>query len=210
MQDAAGPPFIIDPSLRAGLEGQAYVVLRPTGSIVEQFRTARQRLRVQLIGQPVTHPNSAHVTIKGFSRGSDLEAVERVVDRWAAQVGPLLIRIEDVDVFGPPTKAVIFKVTKTDDLKHAYATIFAESDAEGLPYFLTSPRRTVDEWDFHVSIVYCATLSDDDWLRAVDDARSLAVEPAECIVHEAELVHYLGGEEYSRRVPLRGAATQRR
>ncbi len=210
MQDAAGPPFIIDPSLRAGLEGQAYVVLRPTGSIVEQFSTARQRLRNQLTGRPLTHPNSAHVTIKGFPRGSDHAAVERVVDRWAAQADPLLIRIEDIDVFGPPTKAVIFRVTKTDALKRAYTTLFAESDAEGLPYFGTSPRRTVDEWTFHISIAYCERLSDEDWSRAADDARSLAIEPADCIVREAELVHYLGGEEYTRRVPLRGAATQRR
>lgn len=59
-------PFMDTPEQLAGLEGQQYVVLRPTAAVAETYRNVQDASLARL-GAPIRGPHTGHVTLRGFA-----------------------------------------------------------------------------------------------------------------------------------------------
>ena len=183
------------------LQGQAYVVLRPRGSIEDLFRETLRTLRQQLEELPITHPNSAHVTIRGYPTGVDLMTVNRVVDEWASGLVRLELNVQRIGIFDAPAKVVILEIEKTPELSHAFTRLLDLSEGAALPSFEAAPQ-TADAWTFHVSVLYGKNLSDDSWNAVRTITAGLESPPATYTAKHAELVNYSESGEQARIVPF--------
>ena len=181
------PAFMTDPTHLSALAGQKYVVLRVGGDVERLFEETQRRLRERLAGLPVGFPNTGHVTLKGYPRGTDHDAVTRVLDRWSSEMPPLSIETERLSHFGPPHQVVILQVKKTEALSRAYCRVAELSNQAGLP-LLPQGGRPVEEWVFHISMAYCKALPEQEWARVVELVAGMSVPPARYVAEDAELV----------------------
>ena len=85
-------PFIDDPNHLTLVNGERYVVLRPTGIVARAYAEVQAAVRRKLFGSLVSFPAQGHVTMKGFPRGTALIDVQKVVRQWAASVPPQIGR----------------------------------------------------------------------------------------------------------------------
>lgn len=187
-------PFISDPGHLAALEGQRYIVLRPSGVVVEEFEKVRSSLRALIEVDAVSSPSFPHVTFIGLPSGTSLEDVQDLAARWAEQTPPLPIEVEGVSTFPPPFQGVIVQVTKTPSLSTALRAIRQISAEVGLPQW-PERRPSVEDWIFHMSVAYCSKLPEHEWEVVVDQASKLTPGSASCLATEAEVVAYDGLEE---------------
>lgn len=189
-------PFISDPGHLAALEGQRYVVLRPSGDVVEEFEKVRSSVR-RLVGfDALPSPSFPHVTFIGFPSGTPLEDVQRLAARWAEQTPPLTIEIEKLSTFPSPFQAVIVQVAKIPSLTAALAAIRQLAADVGLPQW-PQRRPSVEDWVFHMSVAYCSSLPQPEWEAIVDGTARVPLETPYCLATEAEVVAYDGLVEHS-------------
>ena len=186
-------PFIDDPNDIARLEGQRYVVLRPTGAVPDVHGQVRSLAKERLAGLDVSYPARAHVTLTGFPEGTHLEAIRELVAEWAPTVAPLQIEVERVSSFPSPFKIVIVQVRKTTELFDALASL--RGRATGRKFGELSLIRPAD-WIFHMSVAYCSSLSVSTWADVSQFLETLAVPTARCVVGEVEIVAFDKGREY--------------
>jgi hypothetical protein len=186
-------PFIDDPRDIARLEGQRYVVLRPTGAVPHVHRQVRALARERLADADVSYPATAHVTLTGFPAGTELDAIRELVGEWARTVAPLRIEVERVHHFPPPFQIVMVQVRKTRELFDALASLRGRVKDRRLPDM--SPIQPAD-WVFHMSVAYCASLSASAWAEASQVFDALRVPKAECVVDEVEIVAFDERREY--------------
>ncbi len=78
-------PFMTDPAALASLEGQQYVVLRPTAE-VGAFYAAEQRTLLDRLPSALPHPNTGHVTLRGFAEPDRLAEATRLSRRAKCRV----------------------------------------------------------------------------------------------------------------------------
>lgn len=103
------------------------------------------------------------------------------------------------DTFPAPWQIVIARLARTASIVSAYATLtnaLADTDLRRLD------ERSIDDWTFHMSVVYGKALDGDAWSaleRSV--TREYDEHPTE-VVSEAELVWYSGGVEHHEVMPL--------
>lgn len=57
-------PFMDTPDQLASLEGQQYLVLRPTGAVAEVYREIQETALDRLV-IPARRPHTGHVTLRG-------------------------------------------------------------------------------------------------------------------------------------------------
>ena len=181
------PPFMTNPAHLTVLAGQKYVVLRVGGEVGRVFQESQELLLARLRGLPVGYPNAGHVTLRGFPPGTDYDRVSQVLDVWSKETPPLVVETERPGYFGPPHQAIILRVRRTDALVTAYARLAELADRAGLPA-IAETGRPIEEWIFHVSVLYCRAVPAADWARVVELVERLSLPTARCVVADAELV----------------------
>ena len=105
-------PLIDDPGHLARLDGQRYVVLRPTSPVSEAWAHVRNIVRNRLSELPVSYPARPHVTLAGFARGTSLREIQDLVDEWSPTVAPQRLEVERVASFPAPSQIVIFRYAR--------------------------------------------------------------------------------------------------
>ena len=176
-----------DPAHLTALAGQKYVVMRVGGEVDRLFQETRRLLLERLAGLPVGHPNAGHVTLRGFPCGTDYDRLSQVLDDWSTETPPLAIETERLAYFGPPHQIIMLRVRRTEALVRAYARLAKLADEAGLPA-IAGIARPVEDWVFHISLVYCRNVPEADWARVVALVDGLTVRSARKVAEDAELV----------------------
>ena len=184
------------PTQLASLEGQQYLVLRPTRAVSDVYR-AEQRSALGRMDAP--HPHTEHVTLRAFREPERRDEVLSLIREWAVAQRPIEVVAEAVDVFPTPWQIVILRLTRTSSLVSAYANLSAALESTD---FRRLDERSTEEWTFHLSVIYAKTLSVAAWTELSHKSRrSLSKRPAETI-SEAEFVWYENGVEHSEVIPF--------
>lgn len=188
------------PEQLASLDGQQYLVLRATGPVAEEYdRTQAALLTGSAAGLP--HPHTGHVTLRGFFEPERRPALLAEIRTWAAVQPPIDVEIDAVDTFPAPWQIVIHHLIRSSSLVDAYSSLTRTLDATD---FRRLGELSVDEWTFHMSLVYAKTLDLDAW-AALELAVQHPVNPRTRIVaDEVEFVWYEAGAEHSEVIPLAG------
>jgi hypothetical protein len=186
------------PAQLASLEGQQYLVLRPTGAVAAEYR-ALQRDTLAALDTSVPFPHTGHVTLRGFAESDRREELAAVIRTWAARQHPITVSADAVDTFADPWQIVILRLARTDTLVSAYAAL---TDLLAPTDFRRLGELALEDWTFHLSAVYGKTLDAKAW-DELDRAvrRPLPALPTE-IITEAELVWYQDGIEHAEVIPL--------
>jgi 2'-5' RNA ligase len=188
-------PFIDDPDHIALVEGERFVVLRPTGIVRDAHDQIRTLIKRRFPALPVSYPAQAHVTLTGFPKGTRLESVQELVGQWAATIPRLRLEVERVSVFPSPHQIVIVQVRRTAELFDALVSLRESARQFGLRDL---PMPPVAEWIFHMSVAYCSSLNALGWADLVHCVETAEVLPeAQCVVSEVEVAAFDGGQEYS-------------
>lgn len=182
----------------ASLEGQQYLVLRPTGAVSESYREVQDELLAHLPDE-TKHPHTEHVTLRGFFEPERREEVAALVRAWASAQHPIEIVADAVDAFPAPWQIVITRLARTASLVEAYASLTTALDQTD---FHRLDELPLDDWIFHLSVVYGKKLPSDAWAELESAARRDLPERPRCVVQEAELVWYSGGVEHADVIPL--------
>ena len=184
------------PTQLASLEGQQYLVLRPTRAVSDVYR-AEQKSALGRMDAP--HPHTEHVTLRAFHEPERRDEVLSLIREWAVAQRPIEVVAEAVDVFPTPWQIVILRLTRTSSLVSAYANLSAALESTD---FRRLDERSTEEWTFHLSVIYAKTLSIAAWTELSHKSRrSLSKRPAETI-SEAEFVWYEDGVEHSEVIPF--------
>lgn len=189
-------PFMSTPAQLASLEGQQYLVLRPAGAVADLYDEVQ---RAALAFEDLPHPHTGHVTLRGFYESARRAELAQLIRDWAATQHQLELRADAIDSFPAPWQIPIVRLARTTSLVDAYASLTAAlADTD----FIRLGELSLEEWTFHLSIVYAKTLEGDRW-SALDHAlrRELEPRPQETVA-EAELVWYDGGVEHAEVIPL--------
>lgn len=190
------PPFMNTPEQLESLDGQQYLVLRPTSEVADRY-AMEQNDALALGGLP--HPHTGHVTLRGFYEPTRRGELTALVRSWASQQQSIEIVGDAVDSFPEPWQILILRLARTRSLIAAYATL---TDSLDLTDFHRLGELPLDDWTFHMSVVYGKTLSSEGW-KAIESARVQEFEhPVRETVNEIELVSYANGEEHSEVIQL--------
>ena len=193
-------PFMDDPAQLASLDGQQYLVLRPTIAVASLYREV-QDAALARFGGDIPHPRTEHVTLRGFFEPERRDELPALIREWAARQHPIEVTAEAVDVFPAPWQILIVRLARTESLVSAYADL---SEALQRTDLRRLDERSVDDWTFHLSVVYGKTLDSASWQALADASRAeLSLQPTETIA-EAELVWYEDGQEHAEVIPLGG------
>lgn len=193
-------PFMDDPAQLASLEGQQYLVLRPTIGVASLYREV-QDAALARFGGDIPHPRTEHVTLRGFAEADRRAELSALVRDWGARQHPIEVTAEAVDVFPAPWQILIVRLARTASLLSAYADLSATLESTD---FRRLDERSVDDWTFHLSVVYGKTLELAAWHEFAEASLSeLSLQPTETIA-EAELVWYQDGAEHAEVIPLGG------
>jgi hypothetical protein len=188
------------PDQLASLEGQQYLVLRPTAAVATAYRDAQDAALARL-GTPMRRPHSGHVTLRGFFEPKRRDELAELIRAWAAQQSPIEVVAEAVDEFPAPWQILIVRLARSASLVSAYASLTRVLDATD---FRRLGELSLEDWTFHLSVLYGKTLASEDWSRFVyDQLRTLDPAPVE-VITEAELVWYEDGIEHADVLPLGG------
>ncbi len=194
--------FMTDPALLASLEGQQYLVLRPTGPVGEFYDLEQASLKVQL-PESISHPHTGHVTLRGFSEPARIHELKNTVMAWARQQAPIEVRVDAIDGFPTPFQILIARLHRSPTLVEAYESLTSALDATDLQRIGELP---LDQWIFHMSLAYCNALSGKDWQAAhARTSREVLARPVELLT-EAAFVWYQDGTEHSETIALGQAA----
>jgi hypothetical protein len=182
-----------DSALLDSLDGQQYLVLRPTAAVAAFYTAEQARLSLLMPGA-LPHPNAGHVTLRGFYEPTRVDELKRTLATWAKQQGPIELQVDRIDGFSPPFQVLIARLEPTPSLVDAYASLTATLDGTGLHRIGELPLA---EWVFHLSLLYCNSLTEDVWEQVhAESARSVEQHPRE-LVTEVEFVWYEDGIEHA-------------
>ncbi|MFJ2550977.1 2'-5' RNA ligase family protein [Microbacterium sp. NPDC087591] len=186
------------PAQLASLEGQQYLVLRPTDAVAAEYQ-ALQRDTLAALDTSVTFPHTGHITLRGFAESARREELVAAIRTWAARQHPITVTADAVDTFPAPWQIVILRLARTDSLVAAYAALtdlLVETD------FRRLGELDLEDWTFHLSVVYGKTLDAKAWDELDRAARHPLPAPPTEIIAEAELVWYQDGIEHAEVIPL--------
>lgn len=198
MEGQLARAFMTDPALLASLEGQQYLVLRPTGPVGEFYEAEQTSLKMRLPAE-IAHPHTGHVTLRGFYEPMRVQELKHTIRVWARQQAPIEVRVEAVDGFPTPFQILIARLHRTPSLVDAYGSLTSALNATDLQRIGELP---LDQWTFHMSLAYCNALSSDDWQEThANNSRDVVERPSELLT-EAEFVWYENGSEHTEMVAL--------
>ena len=190
-------PYMTDPALLDSLRGQQYVVLRPHAEVADFYVREQSAVLARVPSLP--HPNSGHVTLRGFFEPERVEALRDRVRSWGAGTPAIELRIEAVDGFPPPFQVVIARLTRRDSLVDAYTSLTEVLDSTD---FRRIGELPLDEWVFHLSVAYAGELDGPGWDALLSGyQREIVPAPAEC-VSSVDFVWYDDDGEHTESIPL--------
>ena len=219
IEDRAKPsdaPIVTDPATLRELPRSSYVLLRPTGDLVDAFERWQGAVldRLTVPGLKLAAP---HATMKAFGTtdepltGADERRIAEVVEAWASATEPPELHPSSLDVFDTHDEFVpVVLLAMTDGLRAALQDLWARAAAANLPAGY-SDHIGADAWKAHLSLCYpserpAPAIAEPlrTWMQHQDvgDARSTAFE--------AELVAFGDGvERRLGRFPFAGGAATR-
>ena len=179
------------PEQLASLEGQQFLVLRPTTAVADVFRSEQA---AALGRADVPHPRSGYVTLRGFAEPARRELLSAMLHEWAAGQRPVDVVAEAVDAFPAPLQIVMVRLTRTASLTSTYSSLSA---ALATTDFQRPDERPVEASTFHLPLIHAKDLAPAVWTElAHKSRRSLGSRPSERI-SQAEFVWYEGGTEHA-------------
>jgi 2'-5' RNA ligase len=193
MDESFKVPFMTDQGHLQSLDKQRYIVVRPIGEIVSFYKSLQKEL-LSLFSpsaSALSHPNYPHMMIRGFPEGTDLQTLRQIVDGWTKTISPLPIKLKNLSYFPDPYRVVLFEIEKNGALIDAYNGLAAA--AVLLPQF--EPRRSADEWTFHMSILYGKELPAAEWEKVIENINTYTIPSLDCVVDTIELVSYENATE---------------
>ncbi|WP_374977189.1 hypothetical protein ACEYYH_05155 [Microbacterium trichothecenolyticum] len=108
-------------------------------------------------------------------------------------VSPIELSVDGVDGFPTPFQIVIARLARTPSLVAGYAGLTSLLDSTD---FHRIGELPLDEWVFHLSLIYAGSLDEIGW-QALDDRSRRAVEPRpKEVITSAEFVWYAHGIEH--------------
>ncbi|WP_258132651.1 2'-5' RNA ligase family protein [Microbacterium sp. MYb72] len=193
-------PFMDTPDQLASLQGQQYLVLRPSAAVAHEYEST-QRALLDGPARDLKHPHTGHVTLRGFFEAGRREEVAGLVREWAAEQPPIEVTADAVDAFPSPWQVVILRAARSASLVQAYSRL---TDRLEPTDYRRLDELSVDDWTFHLSLVYARSLGAAEW-EVLERAarRAFELPPTETIT-EAEFVWYDEGGEYAEIIPLGG------
>lgn len=81
-------PFMATPDQLASLEGQQYLVLRPTESVGAAYEHLQQSA-VEIFGADIRRPHTGHVTLRAFFEPQRREEISEILRNWGGPSRPL-------------------------------------------------------------------------------------------------------------------------
>ncbi len=190
--------FMTDPDQLASLNGQQYVVLRPSQAVLRFYDVEKQALGTKL-SRTVPSPHTGHVTLRGFAESDRVPEVEEAVRAWAKRQEPILLEVEGIDGFPPPFSVVIARLARTSELVGAYGSLTTLLDETDLVRIGELP---LDQWVFHMSLAYCSGLSEADWVALLALAKREVFRGPSETISEVEFVWYEDSVEHSEVIPF--------
>lgn len=188
------------PEQLASLEGQQYLVLRPTAAVATKYRDVQDAALARL-DIPARRPHTGHVTLRGFSEPERREELAALIRAWAADQTPIDLIAEAFDEVPAPWQILIVRLARSSSLVSAYSALTAALDDTD---FRRLDELPLADWTFHLSVIYGETIAGDAWTRfAQAESRVFDSKPTE-VISEAELVWYEDGIEHAEILPLRG------
>lgn len=125
------------------------------------------------------HPNTGHVTLRGFFEPERVASLRESIATWAGSTPPMEILIDAVDGFPPPFQILIARLARTDSLVEAYSRLTDSIDATD---FRRIGELPLDDWVFHLSLAYASGLSAIRWSGTLDAiARDVPSRPSEFV-----------------------------
>ena len=186
------------PEQLASLDGQQYLVLRPSAAVADEYAHTQSEL---LREDALPHPHTGHVTLRGFFEPERRSELTSLIREWAATQRPIELTADAVDSFPAPWQIVILRLARRPTLLEAYASLTALLDRTDLRRL---GELSLDDWTFHLSVVYAKTLTPERWATLESAAvRPLDPAPTETVT-EAELVWYEDGVEHAEVIALGG------
>ena len=179
-----------DPRQLASLDGQQYLLLRPTGSVIDAYAEAQTKV-LEVMPEDAKHPNTAHVTLRGFFEPTRLTELRDALRGWAARTGPIRIAVEALTLFPAPFQIPIVRIARDEGLTRAYASL---TESLTPTDYRRLDEMDLEDWIFHLSVAYGRQLDAEAWSRVEEALAGIDVGTPECIVEEAEFVWYDGGE----------------
>ncbi|MDF2563461.1 MAG: hypothetical protein K0R99_4907 [Microbacterium sp.] len=187
-----------EPALLDSLNGQQYLVLRPQGEIESFWDVSRDSIN-RSTHQQVTYPNSGHVTLRGFFEPHRVDELKDALREWAVSQPPIALSVDGVDGFPTPFQIVIARLERTPSLIAAYASLTSQLDSTD---FHRIGELPLDEWVFHLSLVYAGSLDETSWQALYDHSRqALQTRPTE-VITGADFVWYADGVEHVETLPF--------
>ena len=190
--------FITDPEQLLDLEGQQYIVLRPTAAVMREFDAVQDAVRQQL-GATVRYPGAGHVTLRGLHEPERRDDVRDLVREWAGHQVPIDIVFEAVDSFPAPWQIIVARLARTSSLLNSYSSLTAALDAGDLRRIGELP---LEDWVFHLSVAYAGSLAAEEWAEVAARTRRRLTEPPVETISEVELVTYFDSTEHRKVFPL--------
>jgi CubicO group peptidase (beta-lactamase class C family) len=199
---ASDVPIVTDPDVLAAIPRCAYVVLRPTGDLVDAFAKWRGEVLDRLDGKCPAMLPTAHATLKAFGSkrlpiaDGDEERIVEVVRAWAAETPPLPLRATGLELWDADDEHVPVITLDTDDpLRAAIADLWGRAAEAALPTGY-SDHIGADGWRAHLSLCYI----DDEppaevWEPLRTWTRYAATGDAASTAFEAEVVAFRDGTE---------------
>jgi hypothetical protein len=185
-----------DPALLESLNGQQYLVLRPEKEIETFWDVSRESLR-ESIAQPVSYPQTGHVTLRGFLEPHRIDELKAALTTWARVQPPIELKVAGIDGFLPPFQIIHAELERTTSLVSAYAGLTSLLDSTD---FHRIGELPLGDWVFHMSLIYAGGLDEVSWARIYDRCRrALDQRPSETIT-SADFVWYVDGVEHVERL----------
>lgn len=192
-------PYMTEPALLDSLRGQQYVVLRPRAEVADFYAREQSTVLTQVPSLP--HPNSGHVTLRGFFEPERVDALNARIRSWAAVTPAIELQVEAIDGFPPPFQVAIARLARKHSLVNAYASLTEVLDQSD---FRRIGELPIDEWVFHLSVAYASELDGSDWDALLSGCqREIVPAPVE-LVASVDYVWYDDDGEHIESISLQG------
>lgn len=192
-------PYMTDPVQLESLQGQQYVVLRPSESVAALYEREQSDVLARLPdGTP--HPNTGHVTLRGFFEPERVHSLRGLIASWASSQSPVELSVDAIDGFPPPFQVLIARLERTSSLTDAYRRLTDVLDATD---FRRIGELPLEEWIFHLSLAYARSLDEQSWAEQLAVTRRAVPSRPRELVSYVDFVWYDGDGEHIDSLPFR-------
>lgn len=192
-------PYMTDPAQLESLQGQQYVVLRPRESVAAFYASEQSEILARL-PEGTPHPNTGHVTLRGFFEPERVHSLREVIASWASSQPSVELCVGAVDGFPPPFQVLVARLERTSSLVDAYSSLTEVLDTTD---FRRIGELPLDVWVFHLSVAYARSLDEARWTEQLEATRREVRSRPRELVSSVDFVWYDADGEHIESVPFR-------